>query len=402
MQKIYKVAVIGPTGVGKSQFCNYIQKDSTNSKNIVSDSLDSCTQDPNPNIFERQNSKFNFIDTAGNNDSSNNDEKNIKTLVDYLRTIKEIDSIFLLLTFGERLSLSSRDYLKRLGKIFTPLEFYNHLTVVFTKSGNNAKSSKKREKNKEEITRILKETFITKNTLIAKIPDIYFIDTEFDEDTQTFDESSQDTIDIMLQKLVIDNQKYRFSPIYTSNLDTTGINMKKREVNEKKEIELLKKKINELKLQNQAQERRKKQLEEEIKKNQKNEKERIKKEKELQELKIKHEEEMRKTEQRKKEIELANIKEKKLYEEMRQKKIEIDKLNGIIDGAEDTIKFCGFEYSAGLAITIGGALLSGLFPVVGPLVAGFGLGTLIGGGLGMIGGGIVYTGAKLKKESYDK
>ena len=68
MDKIYKIAVIGPTGVGKSQFCNYIQKDYTNSKNEVSDSLDSCTQAPSPNIFERQNTTFNFIDTAGNND----------------------------------------------------------------------------------------------------------------------------------------------------------------------------------------------------------------------------------------------------------------------------------------------------------------------------------------------
>ena len=54
MDKIYKIAVIGPTGVGKSQFCNYIQKDYTNSKNEVSDSLDSCTQNPSPNIFERK------------------------------------------------------------------------------------------------------------------------------------------------------------------------------------------------------------------------------------------------------------------------------------------------------------------------------------------------------------
>ena len=35
MEKIYKIAVIGPTGVGKSQFCNYIQKDNTNTKNKV-------------------------------------------------------------------------------------------------------------------------------------------------------------------------------------------------------------------------------------------------------------------------------------------------------------------------------------------------------------------------------
>ena len=151
MDKIYKIAVIGPTGVGKSQFCNYIQKDYTNSKNEVSDSLDSCTQDPSPNIFERHNTTFNFIDTAGNNDSTNNDDKNLEKLVNYLREIKEINNIFLLLTFGERLSNSSREYIKKLGKIFTPMEFYNHLTIIFTKSGSPENKKRKRKKIKKKL-----------------------------------------------------------------------------------------------------------------------------------------------------------------------------------------------------------------------------------------------------------
>ena len=189
MDKIYKIAVIGPTGVGKSQFCNYIQKDYTNSKNEVSDSLDSCTQDPSPNIFERQNTTFNFIDTAGNNDSTNNDDKNLEKLVNYLREIKEINNIFLLLTFGERLSNSSREYIKKLGKIFTPMEFYNHLTIIFTKSGSPEKQKKKKEKNKEEVTKILKESFKIEDTIIGKVPDVYFVDIEYDEDSKTFVET---------------------------------------------------------------------------------------------------------------------------------------------------------------------------------------------------------------------
>lgn len=199
MEKIYKVAVVGPTGVGKSQFCNYIQKDYTNTKNKVSDSLDSCTQDPSSNIFQRQNSFFNFIDTAGSNDSKNNENENLKKLVDYLRKIKEINNIFLLLTFGERLSNNSREYIKKLGKIFTPMEFYNHLVIVFTKSGSPEKQKKKKEKNKEEVAKILKESFKIEDTLIGKAPDVYFVDTEFDEDSLTFDETSQDTIDIILK-----------------------------------------------------------------------------------------------------------------------------------------------------------------------------------------------------------
>lgn len=402
MQKEFKIAVIGPTGVGKSQFCNYVQKDATNTKNKVSDSLDSCTQDPAPNVFERQNSKFNFIDTAGNNDSSDNDEINIQKLVNYLRTIKEIDYIFLLLSFGERLSQSSRDYIKRLGKIFTPMEFYHHLVVVFTKSGNSGKSNKKKEKNKEEITKILKESFQIENILIAKIPDVYFIDTEFDEDSQTFDETSQDTIDIMLKKLIIDDQKYKYRPIKTSDLDMTGENKKKREADEKNEIELLKNKLKDIKMQKEAEEKRKKILEEEIKQNKKNEEERIKKERELQELKKKLEEENRKSEERKKKIEEERLeiqkKEEALYEEARKKKINIDKLNGIIDGAGAFAVGNGIGAAGGLLVTLGGAALTLICPVAGPIVASFGIGMMGGGALGATGAGIVAAGAKIKKE----
>ena len=205
----------------------------------------------------------------------------------------------------------------------------------------------------------------------------------------------------MLQKLVIDDQKYRFNAINTTNLDTTGVNMKKREANEKKEIELLNKKINELKLQNQAEERRKKQLEEEIKRNQKNEEERIKKEKELQELTKKLEEERQKGEQRKKEIESAKIKEEKLNEEMKQKKIKIDKLDGIIDEAGKLAEIFGYEVGAGILLITGGALLTMICPAAGPFVVGIGLGTIGTGGLGVAGSGGVALGAKIIKEYSD-
>ena len=50
-KRIFRVLVLGPTGAGKSQFCNFIQRDLTNSINLVSDSLDSCTIDPQSNEF---------------------------------------------------------------------------------------------------------------------------------------------------------------------------------------------------------------------------------------------------------------------------------------------------------------------------------------------------------------
>ena len=402
MPNIFKIAVIGPTGVGKSQFCNYVQKDLTNSKNKVDDSLISCTKIPSSNIFERQNAKFNFIDTAGNSDSDNDDEKNLEILINYLKEIKQIDCIFLLLKFGDRFSQESKDYMLRLGKIFTPFEFYNHLTIVFTQSGDQNKLMKKKEKNKNEIIKILKECFSIEDTVIGKIPDVYFIDTEFDEDTQTFDLNSQDTVDIMLKKIVLDSQIYKYNPIDTSNLDTTGQNKKIREDNEKKEFELLKKKCKELELQKENEEKMKKQLEEEIKKNKKNEEDRKRKEKELNILKQKQEEERRRMEEKRRQMEKERqelLKQKQaLYEEAEKKRINIDKLDGIIDGCGDAAIFSMVEGSVGVLLMLGGIALTAVCPVVGPFVFCAGVGLWGGGTVQSAGAGVVALGAKIKKE----
>ena len=402
MQNIFKIAVIGPTGVGKSQFCNYVQKDLTNSKNKVDDSLISCTKIPSSNIFERQNATFNFIDTAGNSDSDNDDEKNLEILINYLKEIKQIDCIFLLLKFGDRFSQESKNYMQRLGKIFTPFEFYNHLTIVFTQSGDQNKLMKKKEKNKNEIIKILKECFSIEDTVIGKIPDVYFIDTEFDEDTQTFDLNSQDTVDIMLKKIVLDSQIYKYNPIDTSNLDTTGQNKKIREDNEKKEFELLKKKCKEFELQKENEEKMRKQLEEEIKKNKKNEEDRKRKEKELNILKQKQEEERRRMEEKSRQMEKERqelLKQKQaLYEEAEKKRINIDKLDGIIDGCGDAAIFSMVEGSVGVLLMLGGIALTAVCPVVGPFVFCAGVGLWGGGTVQSAGAGVVALGAKIKKE----
>ena len=72
--------MLEPTGMGKSQFCNFVQKDITNSINKVSDSLNSCTQDPFSNNFKRNNVNYEFIDTAGSADSGGGDVENLKKI----------------------------------------------------------------------------------------------------------------------------------------------------------------------------------------------------------------------------------------------------------------------------------------------------------------------------------
>ena len=164
--KASRILVIGPTGAGKSQFCNFVQKDLTNSKNKVSDALESCTSDPFSNIFERNGVKYEFIDTAGNSDSNDKDEQNFTNLVTFLKDKKEIDFIFLLLKFGERITGETKKYINRLNRIFEENDFYTHLSIIFTKYPEKPKKKEEKLKDnlKEQISIILEETFNIKKS----------------------------------------------------------------------------------------------------------------------------------------------------------------------------------------------------------------------------------------------
>lgn len=85
---LYTTVIFGPTGAGKSQFCNFAQRDLENNINKVSISLSSCTQDPQSNIFRRKGVDLEFIDTAGNNDSQNKDTENLGKVCQFLRKKK--------------------------------------------------------------------------------------------------------------------------------------------------------------------------------------------------------------------------------------------------------------------------------------------------------------------------
>ena len=79
----YRVMVVGPTEAGKSQFCNFIQRDLTNSINKISDDLNSCTKGPYSNIFARKNIKYEFRDTAESSNSSKDDINYISLLLKF-------------------------------------------------------------------------------------------------------------------------------------------------------------------------------------------------------------------------------------------------------------------------------------------------------------------------------
>ena len=128
---IIRELIFGPMGVGINQLCNCIQKDYANSINQVSDSLESCTQDPKSNKFSRIGANFDFIEIAGNNDSDDIDIENLEKLVNYLKRIKKIHYIILVLRFGVRFTGDTRQYIETLGKLFTVREFFLYLYIVF-------------------------------------------------------------------------------------------------------------------------------------------------------------------------------------------------------------------------------------------------------------------------------
>ena len=354
INKLYRVLVVGPIGAGKSQFCNFVQNDISNSINEVRFSLNSCTQDPKSNIFEREGTHYDFIDTAGNGDSPDIDEKNFIKLIDYLKSVKQIDYILLLLSFRDRLANNTKEYLKKLGKIFTPKEFYNHISIIFTNSPKiSQKNSVKILENykiiKEEITKALKEAFNVKNALVDKSPEVFFIDTEIDEDTNSFNKESLQTVNAILDQLKLNADKYK--SINTLNIDINGENVKLKIKNDQKEINIFKEKLKEF--------NEKKDKEEISQKNEENEKL-------INEIKNKNENFIKRQEE--------------INNKVKNYGIYVDKLDGIEANSKSNLGFIITEVAGGV-LTFGGLLLSAILPEVGPIIAIAGIGMITGGGL---------------------
>lgn len=248
MNKVIKTVLIGPTGAGKSQLCNFIHKDLTNSIYEVSNSLNSCTKEPKSTIVERQDIKLELIDTPGTSDSNNNDEENLKILTKYLRNGKELNQIFLVLSFHDRLSRITRDYLKILSWIFTPKQFMTNLIIIFTHYPDDPDEDDIEKYNilKKEVKEELDKIFeIPSEFPMPDIP-VYFVNTKIfkKNGNRFFDKNSQAAINDLIEEL-----KLRISSVTYSIIDTTDLDCNKDTIIEKieKEKSLILKEIEELK-----------------------------------------------------------------------------------------------------------------------------------------------------------
>ena len=221
----YIIVPLSHTGHGKSQLCNFIIKDLTNTKFEVSPSFDSQTKDPQCELYNRKidNEVFQLeiIDTAGCGDSARGDEENFQKLINKLKEKKYVDLFLLVFNFHEdRINGPTRDYIKLIGNTFTPTEFYNHLAIVFTHFPENPnEDDKKREKFKtQKVIEVIRDTIGIANAEVAIPPSIYKLDTKIYNGR--FIPKFQATIDIILMRM-----KYIISligPIKTENIRYLG------------------------------------------------------------------------------------------------------------------------------------------------------------------------------------
>ena len=248
MSKLIRTVLIGPTGAGKSQFCNFIHKDFTNSICKVSNSLNSCTKEPQSTFVERQNIKLELIDSPGSSDSNNNDEENLKKVALYLRTKKELNQILLVLSFQDRFSRDTREYLKILSWIFTPKQFMTNLMIIFTHYPENPDEEdlNKYQLFKKEINEELNKIFeIPSEFKIPGIP-VYFMNTKiFKKDGKSYyDKNSEMAATDFIEELKLRINSSTYSPI-----DTTDLECDKNTIIQKieKEKSMILKEIEELK-----------------------------------------------------------------------------------------------------------------------------------------------------------
>ena len=206
MKRTSRVLILGPIGVGKSKFCNFIRKDLKNSINKVSYSLDSSTDNFNLNAFTRNKIDFEFIDSPGFSEESYKIDY-FKKLINYLKSLESLDYILLMFNFGERIRMDVRNYIEFLGKIFNKKDLSNHLNVVFTR----------KELFKNEINKILKGLF---NIKVYNDFKVYFIDTEIPEEEDEDEDYIiyQEIVDGLLKQIKEDADKF-------NSIDTKDINL---------------------------------------------------------------------------------------------------------------------------------------------------------------------------------
>ena len=188
---------------------------------------------------------------------------------------------------------------------------------------------------------------------------MYFIDTDLDEENNTFDKKSQDTIDIMMEQMKLDVNM--FDSINTRNFDFTGKNCELRREYERKEFEKLSKSFEEEESRWALEDDEKTSLQEEINKLKENDDKRKIKEKRLKIIIEKRKEENQKIEaifkENQEKLRINSEMRIKIEEDANKKGIEISRLDNKIDLYLKGAKILGGSGVISSASSFGIALL---------------------------------------------
>ena len=162
---------------------------------------------------------------------------NVLELLDFFKSKGNIDYILFLLNYNNaRFSRDLKEYFEFLAKIFTPFEFFSHLSIVYTRyiecDDDDEELEIKKDINSlhDEIKKIF---HLNKEIQIPEMNQ-YYLNTKIykDKDKKDKEKQFQNIVDIMLQQIKMDVDIY--DSIDTKNLDIKGNNVKIRIENEKK------------------------------------------------------------------------------------------------------------------------------------------------------------------------
>lgn len=125
------IIVLGETGNGKSQFCNYVLQ---HKFFPVSDDVNSETKITKGNYGINDANNIFMIDTPGLQDSMGADKKHLIQLVDYVKTQTHLQAVLIIFNFHQpRFAFNIKNMIKLLCNAFPQTDFWNHVGLVFTR-----------------------------------------------------------------------------------------------------------------------------------------------------------------------------------------------------------------------------------------------------------------------------
>ena len=172
MRSVPTCFVLGETGVGKSTFVNAITR---SNECKISYGPEACTKYCQLVKTELANKTIQFIDTPGLLNSYE-DEASIKEIKNEISKHSNIQFLFILLSFQQRISRSLVEAIKTYKKIFPFSDFWNHVIIIYTNY------YERRGNKKSEVLAALSESMKCNNIDLPPHIPIFFVDLSEDRE----------------------------------------------------------------------------------------------------------------------------------------------------------------------------------------------------------------------------